>query len=61
MLANLVEAHGVEAQDEHLIPTLNIWVTPKSELGYPTSLKELCGSKLTKLGGSLGVDQIFLQ
>jgi hypothetical protein len=60
MLVNLVEAHGVEAQDEHLIPTLNIWITPKSELGYPTILKELYGNKLTRLGGSLGVDQIFL-
>jgi hypothetical protein len=59
MLANLVEAHGVEAQNEHFIPTLNIWLTPKSEFGYPTILKELCGSKLTKLGGSFGVDQVF--
>jgi hypothetical protein len=25
VLANLVEVHGVEAQDEHFIPTLNIW------------------------------------
>jgi hypothetical protein len=61
MLANLVEAHGVKAQYEHFILTLNIWVTPKNELGYPTILNELYGSKLTRLGGSLGVDQVFLQ
>jgi len=56
-----VKVHGVEAQDEHFIPTPNIWVTQKGELGYPTILKELCGNRLTRLGGSFGVGQVLLQ
>ncbi len=39
IFTNLVKAHGVEAQDEHFIPTPNIWVTQKCELGYPTILR----------------------
>jgi hypothetical protein len=33
---NLVESHGVRAQDEHLIPTPNEWTNQESEIGYPT-------------------------
>jgi hypothetical protein len=36
----LMEAHGVGAQDEHLIPTPNGWTNQESELGYPTIPKE---------------------
>ncbi len=50
VLVNFVEVHGVKAQDEHLIPTPNRWTNQKSELGYPTILKELCGGRLTRLG-----------
>jgi len=50
-----MEAHGVKAQDEHLIPTPNRWVIQKSELGYPTIFKELCGGRSTRLSGSFGV------
>jgi hypothetical protein len=56
-----VEAHGIKAQDEHLIPTPNIWVTQKSELGYPTILKELCGRRSTRLIRSFGVGRVLLQ
>jgi hypothetical protein len=52
---SLVEAHGVETQDEHLIPIPNRWTNQESEFGYPTILEELCGSGLTKLGGPFGV------
>ncbi len=55
VLANLVEVHGVEAQDEHLILTLNIWTNRESEVGYPTILKELCGDRSIRLGGPFGV------
>jgi len=41
VLVSLVEAHGIGAQDEHLVLTLNGWTNQKSELGYPTILKEL--------------------
>jgi hypothetical protein len=34
-----MEAHGVEAQDEHLFPTPNRWTNQEGELGYPTILK----------------------
>jgi hypothetical protein len=34
-----VEAHAVKAQDEHLIPTPDRWVTQKVELGYPQFLR----------------------
>jgi hypothetical protein len=53
--------HEIETQDEHLILTPNKWVTQKGELNYLIILKELCGSKSTKLGGSLEVGQILLQ
>jgi hypothetical protein len=46
-----MEAHGVGAQDEHLIPTPNGWTNQESELGYLTILKELCGNGSTRLGG----------
>ncbi len=61
IFTNLVKAHGVEAQDECFIPTPNIWITQKGELGYLTILKELCGSRSTRLGGSFGVGQVLLQ
>jgi hypothetical protein len=56
-----VEAHGVEAQDEHHIPTPNKWVNREGEFGYPTILKELCGGGSTKLGRPLRVGRILLQ
>jgi len=56
-----VEAHGVEAQDEHLIPTPNGWTNRKGELDDPTIPKELCGSGSTRLGGPFGVGQVLLQ
>jgi hypothetical protein len=56
-----VEAHGVEAQDEHLILIANIWTNQKSELGYPTIFKELCGGISTRLGGPFRVGRILLQ
>jgi len=58
---NLTEVHGVEAQDEHFIPTLNGWTNRESEFGYPTIPKELCGSGSTKLGGPFGVGRVLLQ
>jgi hypothetical protein len=56
-----VEAHGVEVQDEHLIPTPNGWTNRKSELVYPIILQELCGDGSTRLGGPFGVGRILLQ
>jgi hypothetical protein len=44
---NLVEAHGVETQNEHLILTTNRWANLKGEFGYPIIPKELCGGKST--------------
>jgi len=61
VLVSLVEAHGIGAQDEHLVLTLNRWTNKKSELGYPTILKELCGSGSTRLDGPFKVGQILLQ
>jgi hypothetical protein len=55
-----VEAHGVEAQDEHVIPTPNGWTNRKSELGYPIIPKELCGDISTRLGGPFGVGRILI-
>jgi hypothetical protein len=52
---------GVEAQDEHLILTPNRWANWEGELGYPIFFLKLCGSILTKLGGSFGVGWILLQ
>jgi hypothetical protein len=60
VLASLVETHGVETQDEHLIPTPNGWTNQDSELGYLTIPKELCGGKSTRLGGPFGVGRILL-
>jgi hypothetical protein len=40
---DIVEAHGVGAQDEHRILTPNRWTNQEGELGYPTIPKELCG------------------
>ncbi len=48
-LVSFVEAHGVGAQDEHLIPTTNGWTNRKNELGYPIIPKELCGNRSTRL------------
>ncbi len=45
-----MEAHGVGAQDEHFIPTPNRWTNQKSELGYSTIPKDLCGDESTRLG-----------
>jgi hypothetical protein len=61
LLVSLVKVHGVEVQDEHLIPTPNRWTNQKSELGYLTILKELCGNGSIRLGGLFGVDQVLLQ
>jgi hypothetical protein len=58
---SLVEAHGIGAQDEHLVLTLNGWTNRKGEFGYPTIPKELSGSGSTKLGGPFRVGQILLQ
>jgi hypothetical protein len=60
VLASLVEAHGVRVQNEHLILTPNRWTNWKSELGYPTILKELCGGEPTRLGGPFGVGRVLL-
>jgi len=46
-----VEAHGVRAEDEHLILTPNGWTNRESELNYPTIPKELCDDESTRLGG----------
>ncbi len=56
-----MEAHGVGAQDEHLIPTPNGWTNWKNELGYLTIPKELCGSESTRLGWPFWVSRILLQ
>jgi hypothetical protein len=48
-----MELHGVEVQDEHLVSTPNKWTNRKSELGYLTIPKELCGDASTRLGGHL--------
>jgi hypothetical protein len=45
-----VEAHGVEVQDEHFIPTANEWTNRESELGHPIIPTELCGGESTRLG-----------
>jgi hypothetical protein len=52
---NIVEAYGVGAQNEHLIPTPNGWTNRKNELGYPTIPKEVCGGESTRLGGPFRV------
>jgi hypothetical protein len=56
-----MEVHGVEAQDEHFILTLNGWTNRENELGYPTIPKELCGNGSTKSGGPFGVGRVLLQ
>jgi hypothetical protein len=61
VLTSLVEAHGVEAQDEHLIPTPNGWTNRKGELGHPIIPKELCGDGSTRLGEPFGIGRILLQ
>ncbi len=61
VLVSLVEAHGVEAQDEHLIPTPNGWTNQESELRYPTIPKELCGGGSIKLGGPFGNGRVLQQ
>jgi len=53
-----VEAHGVGAQDKHLIPIPNGWTNQEGELDDPTIPKELCGDGpiwATRLGGPFGV------
>jgi hypothetical protein len=42
------------------ILTPNGWANQKGEFGYPTILKELCGSKSTGLGGPIGIGRILL-
>jgi hypothetical protein len=59
--ANLVEVHGVKAQDEHLILTSNRWANRKGELSYLTIYKELCDDKSTRLGGPIRVGRVLLQ
>ncbi len=56
-----MKAHGVGAEDEHFILTLNKWTDQENELGYLTILKELCGGKSTRLGGPFGVGRVLLQ
>ncbi len=56
-----MEAHGVEAQDEHFLSTPNGWTNREGELGDPIIPKELCGGRLTRLGGPFGVDRVLLQ
>jgi hypothetical protein len=56
-----MEAHGVEAQDEHFISTLNEWANWENELGCPTIPKELCGGKSIGLGGPFGAGWVLLQ
>ncbi len=53
--------NGVGAQDEHFPPPPNKWANQKGELSDLTIPKELCGGKLTRLGGPLGVSRVFLQ
>jgi hypothetical protein len=48
-----VELHGVKVQDEHLVSNPNRWTNQKSELGYLTKPKELCGDASIRLGGHL--------
>jgi hypothetical protein len=60
-LTSLMEAHGVEVQDEHFFPFPNQWTNREGELGYPTILKELCGSGSTRLGGPFGVNRFLFQ
>jgi len=60
-LVSFAEAHGVEAQDEHLISTPNRWTNRESELGHPTIPKELCGGRSIRLGGPFGVGRVLLQ
>jgi len=56
-----VEAHGVGAQDEHLISTPNGWTNREGELDDPTIPKELCGNGSIRLGGPFGVGRVLLQ
>jgi hypothetical protein len=56
-----VEAHGVKAQNEHFILTLNKWTNRENELGYPTIPNELCGSGSTRLAGPFRVGRNLLQ
>jgi hypothetical protein len=60
VLESLVEAHGVGAQDEHLISTPNQWTNREDELGDPTIPKELCSGGSTRLGGPFGVGRVLL-
>ncbi len=56
-----MEAHGVEAQNEHFFPFPNRWTNREGELSDPTILKELCGNGSTRLGGPFGVSRVLLQ
>ncbi len=53
--------YGVGIEDEHFVMHLNRWTNREGQLGDPTILKELCGGRLTTLGGPLGVSQVLLQ
>jgi len=55
-----MKAHGVKAQNEHILSTPNRWTNREGEFGHPTILKELCGGGLTRLGEPFGVGRILL-
>jgi hypothetical protein len=56
-----MEAHGVGAQNEHILLTPNEWTNQEGELGHLTIPKELCDGGSTRLGGPFGVGQVLLQ
>jgi len=56
-----MKAHGVRAQDEHILLTPNEWTNQEGELGHPTIPKELCDDGLTRLDGPFGVGRVLLQ
>jgi hypothetical protein len=54
-----VEAHGVEVQHEHFLPTPKGWRNRKGELDHPIIPKELCGGGSTRLGGPFAVGRVL--
>jgi hypothetical protein len=55
-LTNLVEVHGAEVQDEHLISTPNIWTNRENEIAQPNNIvyytKHCCDEVLIVSGKS---------
>jgi hypothetical protein len=56
-----MKENGVGAQDEHFLKPPNRWANREGELSDPTIPKELCGGRLTKLGGPLRISRVLLQ